>query len=109
MFKIRTSKYRHVYCDAPKAEVRIWKSRDVCATQSTVNLNVSFDIGTGNAASGLSGAFADVANAAVTTTFPFRVVGLVTEPPGSAGTEAGAYNRIIVAFNNVTTKNATGI
>jgi hypothetical protein len=79
------------------------------ATQSTVNLNVSFDIGTGNAASGLSGAFADVANAAVTTTFPFRVVGLVTEPPGSAGTEAGAYNRIIVAFNNVTTKNATGI
>ncbi len=74
------------------------------ATQSTVNLNVSFDIGTGNAASGLSGAFADVANAAVTTTFPFRVVGLVTEPPGSAGTEAGAYNRIIVAFNNVTLK-----
>jgi len=36
-------------------------------------------------------------------------VGLVTDPPGSAGTEAGAYNRIIVAFNNVTTKNATGI
>jgi hypothetical protein len=79
------------------------------ATQSTVNLNVGYDIGTGNANNGLSGAFIDVANAAVTTTFPFRVVGLVTEPPGSAGTEAGAYNRVIVAFNNVTTKNATGI
>jgi len=79
------------------------------ATQSTVNLNIGFDIGSGNTANGLSGAFADVTTAAVTTTLPFRVVGLVTDPPGSAGTEAGAYNRIIVAFNNVTTKNQTGI
>ena len=79
------------------------------ATQSTVNLNIGFDIGSGNTANGLSGAFADVTTAAVTATLPFRVVGLVTDPPGSAGTEAGAYNRIIVAFNNVTTKNQTGI
>jgi hypothetical protein len=79
------------------------------ATQSTVNLNVTFDIGTGNNANGLSGAFVDVSTAAVTTTFPFRVVGLVQDPPGAPGTEAGAYNRVIVAFNNVTTKNATGI
>jgi hypothetical protein len=79
------------------------------ATQSTVNLNIGFDIGSGNTANGLSGAFADVTTADVTTTLPFRVVSLVVDPPGSAGTEAGAYNRIIVAFNNVTTKNATGI
>lgn len=79
------------------------------ATQSTVNLNVGFAIGTGNAANGLSGAYVDVTTAAATATLPFRVVGLVTEPPGSAGTEAGAYNRVIVAFNNVTTKNQTGI
>lgn len=79
------------------------------ATQSTINLNVGYDIGSGNSASGLSGAFVDVTTADVTTTLPFRVVGLVTQPPGSAGTEAGAYNRVIVAFNNVTTKNATGI
>jgi hypothetical protein len=80
------------------------------ATQSTVNLNIGFDIGSGNTANGLSGAFADVTTAAAgTTTLPFRVVGLVVDPPGSAGTEAGAYNRIIVAFNNVTTKNFTGI
>jgi len=80
------------------------------ATQSTVNLLIGYDIGTGNANNGLSGAFVDVTTAAAgTTTLPFRVIGLVTEPPGSAGTEAGAYNRVIVAFNNVTTKNATGI
>jgi len=80
------------------------------ATQSTVNLLIGYDIGTGNANNGLSGAFVDVTTAAAgTTTLPFRVIGLVTEPPGSAGTEAGAYNRVIVAFNNVTTKNQTGI
>lgn len=80
------------------------------ATQSTVNLNIGFDIGSGNTSNGLSGAFVDVTTAAAgTTTLPFRVIGLVTEPPGSAGTEAGAYNRVIVAFNNVTTKNFTGI
>jgi len=51
----------------------------------------------------------DVTTAATTSTLPFRVLGLVTEPPGSAGTEAGAYNYVIVGFNNVTTKNQTGI
>jgi hypothetical protein len=79
------------------------------ATQSTINLNVGYDIGTGNTANGISGAFVDVTTADVTTTLPFRVVGLVTQPPGSAGTEASAYNWVVVAFNNVTTKNLTGI
>jgi len=79
------------------------------ATQSTVNLNVPYVTGSGNTANGISAATVDVANAAVTATLPFRVVGLVTEPPGSAGTEAGAYNYVVVAFNNVTTKNQTGI
>lgn len=79
------------------------------ATQSTVNLNIGYAIGTGNTANGISGAYVDVTTAAVTATLPFRVVGLLSDPPGSAGTEAGAYNRVIVAFNNVTTKNQTGI
>ena len=79
------------------------------ATQSTVNLNVPYVTGSGNTANGISAATVDVANADVTATLPFRVVGLVTQPPGSAGTEAGAYNYVVVAFNNVTTKNQTGI
>jgi hypothetical protein len=33
----------------------------------------------------------------------------VTDPPGSAGTASGAYNWVIVAFNNVATKSLTGI
>jgi len=79
------------------------------ATQSTVNLNIGYVIGSGNTANGISAAYVDVTTAAVTATLPFRVVGLLSDPPGSAGTEAGAYNRVIVAFNNVTTKNQTGI
>jgi hypothetical protein len=79
------------------------------ATQSTINLNVPYVTGSGNTANGISAATVDVANADVTATLPFRVVGLVTQPPGSAGTEAGAYNYVIVGFNNVTTRNLTGI
>jgi len=79
------------------------------ATQSTINLNAGYTIGSGNTANGISAAFLDVTTAATTSTLPFRVVALVTEPPGSAGTEAGAYNYVVVAFNNVTTKNQTGI
>jgi hypothetical protein len=79
------------------------------ATQSTVNLNVGYVTGSGNTANGISAAYVDVTTADVTATLPFRVVSLVTQPPGSAGTEAGAYNYVIVGFNNVTTKNQTGI
>lgn len=72
-----------------------------------VNLNIGYDIGTGNTNTGISGAFAT--GAANTATLPFRIVGLLTQPPGSPGTASGAYNRIIVAFNNVATKSLTGI
>ena len=76
-------------------------------TQTQINSNVGFDIGTGNANNGLSGAFLNTIG--TDATMPFRCVGLVTQPPGSAGTEAGAYNWAIVAFNNVSTKTLTGV
>jgi hypothetical protein len=78
-------------------------------TQAEVNSNIGYDIGTGNTANGLSGAFVTEASLNTTSTLPFRVIGLVTQPPGSAGTEAGAYNRVIVAFNNVSTKSLTAV
>ena len=78
-------------------------------TQAEVNSNIGYDIGTGNTANGLSGAFVTEASLNTTSTLPFRVIGLVTQPPGSAGTEAGAYNRVIVAFNNVSTKALTSV
>ena len=76
--------------------------------QTDVNATAGYAIGTGNTSNGISGAY--LANIGPTTaTLPFRIVGLVTDPPGSAGTASGAYNWVIVAFNNVTTKNQTGI
>ena len=75
---------------------------NVSVAQTYVNSGVGFNIGTGNANNGLSGAFLETL--ATDSTMPFRVISLVTTPPGSNGTEAGAYQRAIVAFNNVSTK-----
>jgi len=79
------------------------------ATNADINANVNFVIGTGNAATGISGASVDITTAAVTATLPFRVVSLDIDPPGTPGTDAGAYNYVIVSFNNVSTKQLTGI
>jgi len=74
--------------------------------QADVGSNVDFNIGTGNAANGLSGAFL-IHTGATTAAYPFRLVSLVLSPPGANGTASGAYNYAVVAFNNVETKNAT--
>jgi hypothetical protein len=75
-----------------------------------IGANIQFAIGTGNALNGLSGAYANQANIAVTATLPFRIVALITAPPGSNGTDSASNgNWIVVAFNNVDTKSLTGI
>jgi hypothetical protein len=79
------------------------------ATAADINANVNFAIGTGNTMSGISGASVDMSTVGTTNTLPFRIVGLDIDPPGAPGTEAGAYNLVIVAFNNVSTKQLTGI
>lgn len=79
-------------------------------TAADVGSNVQFAYGTPNANTGISGAYIDITvTPAVTATLPFRVVGLVTSPPGAPGTASGAYNLAVVAFNNVMTKTLTGI
>jgi hypothetical protein len=81
---------------------------NVSVDQGYVNAVVGFNIGTGNTANGISGAY--LATLGTTdTTFPFRVISLVTTPPGVNGTEAGAYQRAIVAFNFVSTKALPGV
>lgn len=69
-----------------------------------MGLYVQFNLGTGNANTGISGAY--VESPAVTATLPFRIIGFITDPPGANGTDiASAYNQIIVGFNNVTSRN----
>lgn len=77
--------------------------------QAAINANVGYAIGTGNTASGISGAYLDSTTINTTSTLPFRIVGYVVDPPGANGTETGAYRKCIVAFNSVATKQLTGI
>jgi hypothetical protein len=97
--------------NSPNARFRVQagNSTTVGFVQADIGMNAQFGYGSGNPASGLSGAYIDMAVArAVTATFPFRIVALVTDPPGGPGTvQASPYNWAIVAFNNVETKSLT--
>lgn len=85
-------------------------STTVGATAAEIGSNVQFAYGTPNATTGISGAFVDISVTPTTTaTLPFKLVSLVTNPPGSPGTQAGVYNYVVVAFNNVETKTLTGV
>lgn len=64
---------------------------------------IQLNVGTGNAASGNSGMYVESPN--TTVTLPFIVRGLVADPPGANGTlTTGAYNYVIVGFNNALTR-----
>jgi len=81
---------------------------NVSVDQGYVNSAVGFNIGTGNTANGISGAYLATLGTA-DTSFPFKVVSLLTDPPGSNGTSTGAYAKAIVAFNYVQTKALAGV
>ena len=76
-----------------------------------INANIGFAIGTGNTASGISGAYLDTSTINTTNTLPFRIISLIDFPPGAPGTNSNgqAYDWVVVAFNNVSTKQLTGI
>ena len=96
--------------NSPQARFRVQagNSTTVGFVQADVGMNAQFGYGVGNPANGISGAFIDMAVArAVTATLPFRIVSLITDPPGGPGTQAGPYNWAIVAFNNVEPKSLT--
>lgn len=89
--------------DAPNAQF-IVQAGGTAIGLADMGLNIQFNLGTGNAATGISGAY--VESPAVTATLPFRIIGFVESPPGANGTDiSSAYNQIIVGFNNVTSRN----
>lgn len=89
----------------PNAQFLV-QSDSTGVVQADVGANNDYQIGTGTAANGLSGAFL-VHGGAVTSTKPWRLNSLILDPPGAPGTATGAYNWCIVAFNNVETKALT--
>lgn len=78
--------------------------------QADVGANFDFNIGAGNTANGISGAYL-LHTGATTAAYPWRLVGVVTDPPGAQGTfiNGQAYDYAVVAFNNVETKNSTAV
>lgn len=76
--------------------------------QADVGANLDFNIGTGTAANGLSGAFL-IHTGATTAAYPFTFQELVLDPPGANGTASGAYNLAVVSFNNVETRQLTAV
>lgn len=80
-------------------------------TIADIGMNTDVVIGTGNTATGRSGAALDQTLLAVTATLPFRIIGLLSDyaPPGSNGTDNTAnFNWAIVAAN-VAGAGSTGI
>lgn len=89
----------------PNAQFLVQTDSTGCV-QADVGANNDYQIGTGTAANGLSGAYL-VHGGATTSTKPWRLISLVLDPPGANGTASGAYNYVVVAFNNVETKSLT--
>ena len=95
-------------------------ARFIAQTDSTgaaladVNGTVGFAIGTGNASNGISGAYIDMSTLNTSSYDiynPFKIVGILNDPPGTPGTlvNGQAYDYAIVAFNNVGTRNFSGV
>lgn len=100
-------------CADPNAmwEAQVAGSSSVGAALTDINANVQFAIGTPNAATGLSGAYIDISVTPTTTaTLPFRLQKIGSQYKlGGNGSEDGAYNYVIVSFNNVSAKQLTSV
>lgn len=77
-------------------QTSIGQTADIVATPS------------GNTTTGISGMSLDTPT--TTNTLPFKVVNVITTPPGANGTDlTTAYNYVIVAFNNQQYKSLVGV
>jgi len=76
-----------------------------------IGATVKFGLGTGSTLTGRSGAFVDQTTIGPNTaTDPFKIINVVTSPPGANGTDlTTGYNYVIVGFNNVSTKTLSGV
>ena len=68
-------------------------------TSSPVGQLAQLNVGSGSSTTQQSGMYLDTLGA--TATYPFQVVDMVIDPPGSNGSDATSnYNYVIVGFNN---------
>ena len=98
------------YVNDPNARFAVWSDSTGIA-QADVGTTCGFNMGSGNSANGISGAYLNYGTSGPNTdgTGPFRIIGLVGDPPGTNGTEFGPYAHVVVGFNNVSTKTLVGV
>jgi len=94
-------------CDDPNALFKVQANAGPI-TQTAIGQTADVVLGTVNTTTGISGASLDTPT--TTNTFPFKVVNVITTPPGANGTDlTTAYNYVVVAFNNQTFKQLGGV
>ena len=95
-------------CDDPLAQFEV-QAGAAAVGYSAIGQCVDAVVTTaGNTTTGISGMYLDVPT--TTVTLPFKVVNLVTSPPGVNGRDiATAYNLVVVAFNNQIYKALLGV
>lgn len=97
------------YINDPSAIFLVQSTGASPVAQANVGENIQFDLGTGSTSTGQSGASVTYSSLGTTATLPFKVVAVVTTPPGVNGRDVtSANNVILVRFNNVDTKTLTG-
>lgn len=81
------------------------------ATQAMIGMNAQYANGTPSTLSGQSGAYIDLnTTPATTSTFPFRIMSLIADPPGANGSDTTtAYNKLLVMWNNEFYRQLTGV
>ncbi len=99
--------------DAPNA-IFMAAALNTSIVTANIGENVGYAIGTGNTATGVSGATVDQSTLNTTNTLPFRVVAPVTTSGnfgqvGNGSDPSTAYGWCIVAFNSQNYKNTTGL
>lgn len=98
-------------CTDPQATF-VAQSDNTAIAFADIGSNIQFTTGVPNATTQISTMSLNQGGLGVTTTLPFRIIGLLSQsaPPGTDGTDnTSAFNRVIVQPNNWDRQSSTGI
>lgn len=95
--------------DDPNAQFKVQAGIGSAITQTSLGRTADIVAApTGNTTTGISGM--SLSTPTTTVTLPFKVVNVITTPPGANGTDLTTpYNYVIVAFNNQQYKALLGV